>query len=211
MITPILPRIYQPFQYYLLSCLFHFHFSHPSTPSAFYFPTLFLNRSLWIFFLGHLLPPSPLLFRRDFLHEFLGVPVLFFPPYFMILFFFLVMSQQQPTQVYPVSQQYRRCNSPSTFSLFPILLYVFSPVFSPIPATHTHDFGVPPPSSFFSSPLGWRNCPFWEEIGSVLANYLLACHLASPFVFSPVLLKGWLDWMVSLFLLSSGGFWLRAF
>ena len=31
----------------------------------------------------------------------------------------------------------------------------------------------------------------------MLANYLLACHLASPFVFSPVLLKGWSDWMVS--------------
>ena len=106
------------------------------------------------------------------------------------------MSQQQPTQVYPVSQQYRRCNSPFTFSLFPhFSLRIFS-LFFPDPLLHTQTILAFPPS-FFWSPLGWCICPFWEEIGSVLANYLLACHLASPFVFSPVLLKGWSDWMVS--------------
>ena len=86
---------------------------------------------------------------------------------------------------------------PVHFFPFPhFSLRIFSPLFSRSPATHTHTILAFPPS-FFYSPPGWRICPFWEEIGSVLANYLLACHLASPSVFSPVLLKGWLDWMVS--------------
>ena len=98
----------------------------------------------------------------------------------------------------------------SLFPFSPIFLYVSFPALFPDPCyTHTRFWRFLP--LFFSSPLGWCICPFWEEIGSVLANYLLACHLASPFVFSPVLLKCWLDWMVSLFFCRRVDFGLERF
>jgi hypothetical protein len=95
--------------------------------------------------------------------------------------------------------KYRRCNSPPIhfFPLSYFSLRIF-PLFPDAYHTHTRFWRSPPPS-FFSSPLGWCICLFQGELGSVLANYQLACHLASPFS-PPMLLKGWLDWMVSLFL-----------
>ncbi|KIK02406.1 hypothetical protein K443DRAFT_521043 [Laccaria amethystina LaAM-08-1] len=91
--------------------------------------------------------------------------------------------------------KYRRCNSPPIhfFPLSYFSLRIF-PLFPDAYHTHTRFWRSPLPSFFFSSPLGRRICPFQGELGSVLANCLLACHLASPFS-PPMLLKGWLGWM----------------
>lgn len=95
--------------------------------------------------------------------------------------FFLVMSQQQPTQVYPVSS---RCISRSTFPLFPIfLLRIFSPLFPDPCYPHIHTILAFPPSSL-------RIIPFREELGE-LPTCLSSCVTISLSVSSPpVLLKG---------------------
>lgn len=98
----------------------------------------FTIRRVRNFFLGacFLLPP---LFRRDFLHEFLGVPVLFDPLFYLLYnIFSLVMSQQQTTEVNPVSVAIPYPLLPSSPFFF-----TFFPVF-PDPC-YTQDFGVPPP------------------------------------------------------------------
>ena len=145
--------------------------------------------------MGTSFPSPPPLVRRDFLHEFLGVPVPFFSPYFMIGFFSRHVSTTTNSSVSSIPAV-SSLQFPVHFFPFPPFFFTYFHQFFPDPLLHTHTILAFPPS-FFYSPPGWRICPFWEEIGSVLANYLLAYHLASPFIFSPVLLKGWLDWMVS--------------
>lgn len=158
-----------------IAFLFHFPFLFPP---PFYFPSI-----LWIFFLGHL-PPF---FRRDFL----GVPVPFLIhfTYFMIVSFFsslfLVMSQQQPTQVYPVS--------PSSIVV----------AISPLPFFSLRIFSLPPDDCHIYIHDFWRSPPPSLPVCSLLlldgvgGDGKCACE--------PVILRhrcvllrlcSWLDWMV---------------